>query len=93
LLDIPTNVDNILTGKQVFYTVDEGEVPGKGCNAVLSYVHHYMAKYGLGEKDVIFIFDNCAGQNKNSPVIWYGLWRCIIGMIYFYKKLLGFPRI
>ena len=57
------NVDYILTGKQVFYTVDEGEVPGKGCNAVLSYVHHYMAKYGLGEMGggVVFNFDNCAG--------------------------------
>jgi len=39
-----------------FYTVDVGKVRVKGCNAILSYVHHYMAKYELVEKIIYLSF-------------------------------------
>jgi hypothetical protein len=66
-------------GKQVFYLANEGESPGKGANTVISFVHHYLHHYGLGEEEAVFHFDNCAGQNKNNCVLWYGLWRVIVG--------------
>ncbi|XP_052216280.1 uncharacterized protein LOC127834463 [Dreissena polymorpha] len=68
------------TGKQVFYLANEGESPGKGANTVVSYMHHYLHHYGLGEEEAVFHFDNCAGQNKNNCVLWYALWRVIVGL-------------
>lgn len=47
----------------------------KGSNAVISYLHHFFEKYGLGETTVHLHCDNCAGQNKNKYVLWYFCWR------------------
>ena len=63
----------------MFYLANEGEAPGKGANTVVSYVHHYLKHYGLGEQRANFHFDNCTGQNKNNTVLWYTMWRVITG--------------
>ena len=52
--------------QQVNYLIDESHCSSKGSNAVISYLHHYFEKYGLGEKEVHLHCDNCSGQNKNS---------------------------
>lgn len=70
-----------ISGEQVFYLIDEAEQAGKGANSVISMVDHYLKKYGLGEKTAHFHFDNCTGQNKNSFVIWYALWRILSGKL------------
>jgi len=59
---------------------NEGESPGKGGNAVVSQVHHYLQNYGLGEQHAYFQCDNCCGQNKNHAVVWYILWRVLAGI-------------
>ncbi|KAH3705704.1 hypothetical protein DPMN_080782 [Dreissena polymorpha] len=68
------------SGKQVFYLADEGQSHGKGANAVVSQVHHHLNTYGLGEQHAHFQCDNCCGQNKNNIVIWYLLWRVLVGL-------------
>ena len=50
-----------------------------GPNSVISMLHHYFAKHGLGEKSCVLHADNCAGQNKNRSVIGYLAWRCMTG--------------
>ncbi|XP_052805803.1 uncharacterized protein LOC128235108 [Mya arenaria] len=65
--------------KQVFYLGDEGVAPGKGANTVVSYLHHYLENYGLGEEHAQFLFDNCQGQNKNNAVLGYAVWRTLTG--------------
>ncbi|XP_053402544.1 uncharacterized protein LOC123560143 [Mercenaria mercenaria] len=67
------------SGKQVFYLVDESDSFGKGADSIVSMVHHYLYWYGHGEIDGKFHFDNAAGQNKNNIVLWYGLWRVLLG--------------
>ncbi|XP_052267081.1 uncharacterized protein LOC127868930 [Dreissena polymorpha] len=67
-------------GKQLFYLADEGQSHGKGANAVVSQVHHYLNTYGLGEQHAHFQRDNFCGQNKNNIVIWYLLWRVLVGL-------------
>ncbi|XP_053397260.1 uncharacterized protein LOC128556374 [Mercenaria mercenaria] len=42
--------------------------------------HHYLQFYGIGEKHAQIHFDNAAGQNKNNCVIWYAVWRTLIGL-------------
>ena len=65
--------------QQVNYLIDEDENPGKGADCTISLVHHYLEKYGCGEKNLQLHADNCTGQNKNNAVIHYLLWRVITG--------------
>ena len=51
--------------QQINYLIDEGMATSKGRDAVISYLHHFFLKFGLGEKDVNLHCDNCCGQNKN----------------------------
>ena len=72
--------------QQVNYLVDESHTIGQngkmahGPNSVISMLHHYFAKHGLGEKSCVLHADNCAGQNKNRSVIAYLAWRCMTGL-------------
>ena len=72
--------------KQVKYLAGESQIMGKngkmahGPNSVISMLHHYFAKHGLGEKSCVLHDDNCAGQNKNSSVIGYLAWKCMTGL-------------
>ena len=63
--------------QQVNYLTDEGMCVGKGSNAVICYLHHFFANYGLGETSVHLHCDNCSGQNKNKFMIWYLAWRIL----------------
>jgi len=35
--------------QQINYLIDEGMCSSKGSNAVISYIHHFFEKWGLGE--------------------------------------------
>ena len=54
---------------QVNYLIDEIFDCGKGSNTVVSLLHHYLSKYGLGAKQIVAYADNCIGQNKNNIVM------------------------
>ena len=64
----------------VNYLIDEGAAESKGANAVISYLHHFLENYGLGECDLQLHYDNCTGQNKNNAILWYLAWRVAIGL-------------
>ena len=64
---------------QVNYLIDESVQAGKGSNCVVSLLHHFLENYGLGEKEVHLHADNCSGQNKNSSMMMYLLWRVLTG--------------
>ncbi|KAL2104400.1 hypothetical protein ACEWY4_001268 [Coilia grayii] len=65
--------------KQVTFLLDECVQTGKGSNCVISLLHFFLENYGLGEKHMHLHADNCAGQNKNSFVMWYLMWRVLTG--------------
>lgn len=65
--------------RQVNYLINESAQTGKGANSVISYLHHFFDKHGLGETDVHVHADNCTGQNKNNYLLWYWAWRTIAG--------------
>ena len=65
---------------QINYLIDEAASTGKGANSIISYLHHYLAHYGMGEKEMHLHADNCAGQNKNSFMMWYLAWRVLCGL-------------
>jgi len=46
---------------QMNYSIDEVMATGKGANATISYFHHYLTNYGIGEKRGLFHADNCSG--------------------------------
>ena len=60
--------------------IDEGVSCGKGANAVISMVHHFLEEYGIGEQHLHLHADNCAGQNKNNSFLWYLCWRTMVGL-------------
>ena len=55
--------------QQVNYLTDESFATGKGANAVISMVHHYLGHHGLNSAIIHLNADNCSGQNKNNAVI------------------------
>ena len=59
---------------QVNYLADEGSY-GKGANVVISYIHHFLETYGIGEQHLLLNADNCSGQNKNNLTLQYLSWR------------------
>jgi len=65
--------------KMVMYVIPEVAVVDKGSNSVLSFLHHFFATFGYGEKTVQLHADNCTGQNKNRFMIAYLCWRVIAG--------------
>ena len=66
--------------KQVNYLIDESVACGKGANTVISLIDHFLDVYGLGEVDLHLHADNCSGQNKNSAMLHYLLWRVLQGL-------------
>ena len=62
------------------FLIDEGHLISKGSNAVVSYLHYFFERFGLGETDADLHCDNCSGQNKNRFVLWYCAWRVAIGL-------------
>ena len=47
---------------QYNYLIDEIVATGKGSNSTISYVHHFLTNFGMGEKNGFFHADNCAGN-------------------------------
>ena len=66
--------------RQVNFLTDEAGDCGKGANVVISQLHYFFSHHGLGETDVFLHCDNCTGQNKNSTMLHYLLWRCMTGL-------------
>ena len=66
--------------QQVNYLIDEGMATSKGSDAVISYLHHFLGTYGLGEESVTLHCDNCSGQNKNRYMLFYFIWRTMRGL-------------
>ena len=66
--------------QQVNYLIDEGMATSKGSDAVISDLHQFFLRYGLGEEVVHLHCDNCAGQNKNRYMLFYLIWRTIHGL-------------
>lgn len=64
---------------QVNFLLDECCDVGKGANCVVSLLHFFFENYGLGEQQVHLHADNCSGQNKNSCMMMYLLWRVLTG--------------
>ena len=46
---------------------------------MVSQLHFFFEKHGLGEKEVFLHADNCTGQNKNNCIIQYLMWHCMTG--------------
>ena len=65
--------------KQVNFLIDEGVSVGKGADCVISLLHFFFENFGLGETNVHLHADNCSGQNKNSAMLQYLLWRVLTG--------------
>ena len=66
-------------GEQVNYLIDEGDSIGKGANAVVSLVHHYLQSHTSSNQQLLIHADNCVGHNKNNCVMQYLQWRVITG--------------
>lgn len=62
-------------GKMVIYVIPEAVLVSKGSNMVISLLHHFLSKYSSGETQMFLNADNCVGQNKNSTVMQYMMWR------------------
>ena len=65
--------------RQINYLIYEAVDMGKGSNAIVSMFHHFFAHHGLGKEKVHLHADNCGGQNKNTIMVQYLLWRVMTG--------------
>ena len=63
--------------QQVNFLIDEHVSIGKDANTIISFLDHYLTKYGNGEQVLNIHADNCVGQNKNRYVLMYFMWRII----------------
>ena len=53
----------------------EDDDPGKGSNATVSMLHHFLENHGVGETHLQLHADNCVAQNKNNILMQYLMWR------------------
>ena len=65
--------------RQVNFLLDESVHTGKGANTVVSMLHYFLNNHGIGECHLHLHADNCSGQNKNSCMMWYLMWRVLTG--------------
>ena len=65
---------------QVNYLIDEDDDPGKGANATVSILDHFLSNHGIHETHLSLHADNCVGQNKNNILVHYLLWRVMTGL-------------
>ena len=62
-------MNNLFTGSQIFYLVNEAQHCGKGAHTITSLLRHLFEYKDYGETNVQLHKDNCVGQNKNNTVI------------------------
>ena len=65
--------------RQVNFLLDESVHTGKGANTVVSMLHYFLNNHGIGEFHLHLHADNGSGQNKNSCMMWYLMWRVLTG--------------
>lgn len=54
-------------GIQYCYFIDEINSTGKGANATISYVHHFLENFNFGETETYLHADNCSGMLACVP--------------------------
>ena len=59
---------------QVNYLIDEDDDPGKGANATISMLDHFLKNHAIQASQLCLHADNCVGQNKNNFLMQYLLW-------------------
>jgi hypothetical protein len=67
---------------QLNYTIGEDELPegtSKGANTTLNMVFDFLQKIHHGGKNLYVTCDNCSGQNKNNPSLWFWSWLIMLG--------------
>ena len=65
--------------KLVNFLLDESVHTDKGANTVVSMLHYFLNNYGIGLCHLHLHADNGSGKNENSSMMWYLLWRVLIG--------------
>lgn len=79
------------TNEQLNYVVDEADSIGKGPNATISFLHHYLES--RLRKDILILWaDNCVSQNKNNAVLQYPLWGVLTGKSFVCLCIRAFGR-
>ena len=51
------------------YRIDEADDSGKGSNATISMLHHFLENHSVGETHLQLHTDNCVAQNKYSHAV------------------------
>ena len=62
------------------FIIDEASDTGKGANTVVSMLDFFFSHHGLGEATASLHADNCSGQNKNTTMVQYLMWRVLTGL-------------
>lgn len=62
------------------YVIPESVVTGKGSNTVVSYLHDFLEADNCGITDLSLHADNCCAQNKNHTMIYYLMFRVLLGL-------------
>ena len=60
------------------FVIDEASDTGKGANSC-QYAGLFFSHHGLGEATSLHA-DNCSGQNKNTTMVQYLMWRVLTGV-------------
>ncbi|CAH1111638.1 unnamed protein product [Psylliodes chrysocephalus] len=64
-------IHSSITKLATFYMYDEMTAK-KGCNEVVSFLHHYITNYVSEDVTTLYLFsNNCFAQNKNHTLIQY----------------------
>ena len=66
--------------RQVNFLIEEACDTGKGANNIISKLHYFFERHGLGEEVAYLHADNCTGQNKNNAMMQYLAWRVMTGL-------------
>ena len=66
-------------GWQTNYLIDEADNVGKGANATISLLHHFLDNTAAPSPEIFLHADNCIGQNKNNASMQYLCWRVLTG--------------
>ena len=77
---IMIHLHHVNYSQQINYLIDEAQCIGKGANSIILMIHHFFEAHGFGETKVHLHADNCAAQNKNRFMMFYLMWRVLVGL-------------